>query len=72
MHFYLEDVKITNKRGFIMIKCDFCTASSPEGRCNWETQTMREEDCRKAIKRMSKAISSGRVLVGKRRKGKCR
>lgn len=41
-----------------MTKCDFCTASTPSGKCSWELQSNRGDDCKKAIKRMTEAIKS--------------
>lgn len=41
-----------------MTKCDFCTQSSPNGECNWKSQSAREEYCKKAIKEMAKVIKS--------------
>ena len=40
----------------IMTKCDFCTKSSPSGKCFWSLQVARENDCKKAIKRMTEAL----------------
>lgn len=39
-----------------MTKCDFCTQSSPSGKCFWSSQVVREDDCKKAIKIMSEAL----------------
>lgn len=39
-----------------MTKCDFCTKSDPEGKCLWNTQSFREDDCEKAINRMVRAF----------------
>lgn len=39
-----------------MNKCDFCTMSSLRGKCFWNSQVAREDDCKKAIKRMSEAL----------------
>ena len=39
-----------------MTKCDFCTMSAPNGRCCWNFQASREDDCKKAIKQMVKAL----------------
>ena len=39
-----------------MKKCDFCTMSSPSGKCFWISQVAREDDCKKAIKRMTEAL----------------
>lgn len=39
-----------------MTKCDFCTKSSPSGKCSWSMQSLREDDCEKAIKQMVKAL----------------
>lgn len=45
------------KRGEIrMTKCDFCTKSSPNGKCYWSIQSAREYDCKNAIERMSEAL----------------
>lgn len=41
-----------------MTKCDFCTKSSPSGKCYWNLQGSREDDCRKAIELMTKALQS--------------
>ncbi len=37
-------------------KCDFCEKSLPNGKCYWSSQCSREDDCRKAIKRMMSVI----------------
>lgn len=39
-----------------MTKCDFCPKSY-EGKCYWNSQPFREEDCKKAIELMIKALS---------------
>lgn len=39
-----------------MKKCDFCTQSSPSGKCYWESQRVREEYCEKAIEKMVKFL----------------
>ena len=39
-----------------LTKCDFCTKSQPNGKCWWHLQSIREEDCKKAIKSMVKAL----------------
>lgn len=39
-----------------MTKCDFYTQSSPSGKCYWSMQSLREDDCEKAIKRMVQAF----------------
>lgn len=39
-----------------MTKCDFCTKSSPSRKCFWSSQVARENDCKKAIKRMTEAL----------------
>ncbi len=39
-----------------MTKCDFCTQSSPEGKCYWRSQVSREDDCKKAIKVMTETL----------------
>lgn len=41
-----------------MTKCDFCTQSSPSGKCFWSSQPLREDDCEKAIERMTKALQN--------------
>lgn len=46
-------LKINTNR---MTKCDFCTKSSPNGKCYWSVQAFREDDCKDAIKLMIKAI----------------
>ena len=43
-----------------MKKCDFCTKSSPSGKCYWSTQTNRQRDCEKAIKLMVKALGKSK------------
>lgn len=39
-----------------MTKCDFCTKSDVNGKCFWKSQSARETDCEKAIKKMTKAL----------------
>lgn len=39
-----------------MKKCDFCTKSSPGGKCYWSLQSCRESDCEKAISRMQSVL----------------
>lgn len=39
-----------------MTKCDFCTMSSPSGKCFWASQVARENDCKKAIKRITEVL----------------
>ena len=39
-----------------MKKCDFCTKSSPDGKCFWSSFVAREDDCKKAIKNMVEAL----------------
>lgn len=39
-----------------MNKCDFCTKSTPSGSCTWNMQSLREDDCERAIKLMVKAL----------------
>lgn len=39
-----------------MNKCDFCTKSSPDGKCFWNSHVAREDDCKKAIKNMVEAL----------------
>ena len=41
-----------------MKKCDFCTMSSPSGKCYWDLQLDRKEDCQKAIEKMTTALYS--------------
>lgn len=41
-----------------MIKCDFCTKSSSNGECRWSLQSLREDDCREAIKAMTEALKN--------------
>lgn len=41
-----------------MTKCDFCTESSPSGKCFWTSPACREDYCKKAIALMVKALSS--------------
>lgn len=40
-----------------MKKCDFCTKSSPTGKCFWSSNAAREPDCKKAIKKMIESLS---------------
>ena len=49
-----------------MTKCDFCTMSSPRGKCFWASRVAREDDCKKAINRMTKAL--GKEPEKKRKK----
>lgn len=44
-----------------MKKCDFCNKSTPDGKCYWANQDLRVADCEKAIKRMTKSLSSQRL-----------
>lgn len=39
-----------------MTKCDFCTQSSPSGKCPYVSIACRQNYCDKAIKRMVKAL----------------
>lgn len=39
-----------------MTKCDFCEMSSPNGKCYWSMQSLRKDDCKKAIDKMAKAL----------------
>lgn len=41
-----------------MTKCDFCTQSSPSGKCFWSSTVARADYCEQAIERMVKALSS--------------
>lgn len=40
-----------------MNKCDFCIKSSPNGKCFYSLQSLREKYCEQAIKNMIKAIT---------------
>lgn len=37
-----------------MEKCNYCTESSPTGRCFWNLQACRTPYCKEAIKNMTK------------------
>ena len=39
-----------------MKKCDFCIYSLPNSKCHWTLQAYREPYCKKAIKKMTKAL----------------
>ena len=39
-----------------MTKCNFCPKSYPKGNCFWSFRTSSEEDCEKAIKRMTEVL----------------
>lgn len=39
-----------------MTKCDFCTQSSPNGKCPYVSTSYRQNYCDKAIKQMVKAL----------------
>lgn len=41
-----------------MTKCDFCTKSTPDGKCYWNMQSAREDDCEKAIEKMVNALKN--------------
>lgn len=41
-----------------MTKCDFCTKSSSDGKCYCDFQFIREDNCKKAIDRMVKAMAT--------------
>ena len=41
-----------------MNKCDFCTKSTPDGKCYWTSLINRERDCEKAIQRMTEALKN--------------
>lgn len=41
-----------------MTKCDFCEKSSPKGECYWTLAALRDDDCKKAIERMMKALNN--------------
>lgn len=51
-----------------MTKCDFCTQSSPSGKCYWSMQSLRADDCEKAIKRMVKALGEEKRAEKKKKK----
>lgn len=40
-----------------MKKCDFCSKSLPNGKCWWKT-IAREDDCKKSIELMVKAMQN--------------
>lgn len=42
-----------------MTKCDFCTQSSPSGKCPYGLRCIREDYCKEAIKQMVKAFGQG-------------
>lgn len=50
---------MTNRMTNRMTKCDFCTQSTPKGKCHWSTQMARENHCESAIKRMVEALKEG-------------
>ena len=41
-----------------MTKCDFCTKSTPDGKCYWSLLSSREDDCNEAIERMAEALKN--------------
>lgn len=41
-----------------MTKCDFCPMCTPSGKCYWNYQSIREADCKKAIKLMIEALKN--------------
>lgn len=41
-----------------MTKCDFCTKSTPNGKCYWSMQSSREEDCKQAIEKMVETLKN--------------
>lgn len=43
-----------------MTKCDFCIQSNPNGECHWSIQAARDDDCKKAIEKMVKALGNNR------------
>lgn len=47
-----------------MTKCDFCTQSTPDGKCMkngyFDSQAVRQFYCEKAIERMEKALKGAR------------
>lgn len=50
-----------------MTKCDFCTMSYPNGKCYWASRVAAEDDCKKAIKRMIKALQDEKENNNKKR-----
>ena len=51
-----------------MTKCDFCTKSYPNGECWWHFKAAAEDDCRKAIKMMTKAFQNENIIIDKKKK----
>lgn len=51
-----------------MTKCDFCTKSSPSGKCWWSSRVAAEADCAEAIRNMVKALSHITNVVVKNKK----
>ena len=41
-----------------MTKCDFCIYLEPMKGCYWANQSLREDECERAIKRMEKALTT--------------
>lgn len=39
-----------------MTKCDFCEKSSPKGKCRYDSQFVREDYCKRAIKLMVEVL----------------
>lgn len=44
-----------------MEKCNYCTESSPTGKCFWDLQACRTPYCKEAIKNMTKNKRSLRL-----------
>lgn len=43
-----------------MTKCDFCEMSSPKGKCRYNSQFVREDYCKRAIRRMVEALKANK------------
>lgn len=52
----------------MMTKCDFCTESSPKGKCFWSTLGARRSYCEKAIKRMTEAFKGANSVKDLKRR----
>ena len=46
-----------------MTKCDFCTMSTPDGKCFYKSMAARQTDCEKAIKRMTEALKNSNIKI---------
>ena len=51
---WFEELKRLNN----MTKCDFCTKSDQKVKCFWGSALAREHDCKIAIDKMVKALST--------------